>query len=293
MTYVLFKLTTTSFYYLLSKQKTKMLLLLPIALFTLTACQSFSRKLQSASFGGYCPECLVNNIDEDIAELNNLIKLPKSISMNQVIIFDKEGKPVCTVDLRKHPDLVPNFGKLNKKEIVQNKTNTNRQPASLEEFKLPPCSKEYLAQLKKVTKSNATINGKKSHIHKTGGLKAATVGISCLVGVGAGAGLSVALADAGFSAALENKIEEEDGSKARKRVMGAAVGSFGLGAVATHSATTAKKAAAEFESASKIKTRNAIQNKMLRYKLMITPAALCSIPGFLGGLAALYSIFGE
>ena len=52
-------------------------ILLVILSVSLIGCQSFrtGRKPQSAGFSGYCPTCVVENIDKDLAKLNNLVKV--------------------------------------------------------------------------------------------------------------------------------------------------------------------------------------------------------------------------
>ena len=64
-------------------------LLLIIFCITSVGCQSFraSRKPQSAGFGGYCPtSCITQNIDKDLAKLNNTVKvgLSKKVYTTQI-----------------------------------------------------------------------------------------------------------------------------------------------------------------------------------------------------------------
>ena len=179
----------------------KTIIALVLAVLTLMGCQYFrgSRKPQAAGFGGYCPTCVVKNIDKDLVALQKTFqnvkhdyhKNPKPV--DQVIMFDKKGKPVCYVDLHKHPELLPHVMKLNKKEMVQVRNKQDRRPASTEDLKLPMCTGEYLAQLKKAAKSSVTVNGKKSHLHKTGILSAF---LYCVTGAAIGAAGAFGLSSA-------------------------------------------------------------------------------------------------
>ena len=154
-------------------------------------CESFrgGRKPQAAGFGGYCPTCITQNIDKDLAKLQSNLQqvnykpFKNPLQVDQVILFDKNGKAVCYADLNKHPDLVPSFFK-RKKQFVQTKSKQNRKLASSEEdLNLPHCSKEHLAKLKKVTKSKVTINGKKFPMQKTSILSGS---VACAIGGSAG-----------------------------------------------------------------------------------------------------------
>ena len=57
-------------------------LLLIIFCITSVGCQSFraSRKPQSAGFAGYCPTCITENIDKDLAKLSNTVKTSNTVS---------------------------------------------------------------------------------------------------------------------------------------------------------------------------------------------------------------------
>ena len=133
----------------------------------LISCQTLgNRRPQSAGFGGYCPTCITQNIDKDLAKLQSTLqkasKQPPKV--RYATIFNKEGKAICRVDLLKHPSLVPNFAKT-KKHIVHQAKKFKRGLAS-EKSELPPCPQAYLNRLKQAANNNILINNT-SHIHKT------------------------------------------------------------------------------------------------------------------------------
>ena len=155
----------------------------------LLACQTVNRKPQAASFGGYCPECLIKNIDLDLANLQNTIQKTKpqnrqeKVPVRYVTVLDKSGKPVCRVNLQQHPDLVPSFAKLEKPQMVEHKKFKRSLASVGTGFKLPNCNAKYLNQLKKIAKNNVVVNGNQATkvawpLIAAGGVAACALGIS-------------------------------------------------------------------------------------------------------------------
>ena len=167
-------------------------LLLP----SLVGCQMLkNRKPQSAGSNAYCSDCLVKDIDEDVAKLRDTLQqsnpnyqtVKTPIPVRSAVVFNKDGKPVCRVDLLNHPDLVPNFAKPAEQMVHQtNKSKRKLASTKSEETDLPPCSDKHLSLLKKVATNNIVVNSDKSHIHKTGWGKIATdisaAGAACFLG---------------------------------------------------------------------------------------------------------------
>ena len=175
-------------------------LCLSLLLSVLISCSMLkNRKPQSAGSTAYCSNCLVEEIDKDMAELrdtvqkasahfvkNEAVKTP--VEVRSVVVFDNDGKPVCSVDLSKHPELVPSFAKPSSDKMVHQASKSKRGLASVDdEFEsLPPCTSKYLSELKKVAKNSVVINGDKSYMHKTSIRILGEVGAACAVGGSAG-----------------------------------------------------------------------------------------------------------
>lgn len=150
---------------------------------TLISCQTLkkvNRKPQLAGFRGYCSNCLLKDLDKDVHQLRGAIKQSHPsvvhnqgdetfISVRSAVVFDKEGKSVCHIDLLKHTQLVPSFAKLSANKIVHRVANNKfqRRLASVEEKStLPTCTTQYLGLLKRTAKHGMIVDGDKSPIHK-------------------------------------------------------------------------------------------------------------------------------
>ncbi len=149
-----------------------------LLLSTLVSCQMLkNKKLQSAGSTAYCSNCLVKNLDKDIDKLQRTIQqnnpilvkyqaVKTPIEVRSVIVFDKNGEPVCHVDLLKHPDLIPDFAQPSSDKTVYQTNKSQRNLASVESD-LPPCTEKYLKSIKKVATNNVVVNGAKPYKHKT------------------------------------------------------------------------------------------------------------------------------
>ena len=69
----------------------KVLLSIILVTFSL-GCQSLSRKPQSADFGGYCPKCLMKNIDKDLSKLQNVLQVKNSKDSLELKVIELESK---------------------------------------------------------------------------------------------------------------------------------------------------------------------------------------------------------
>ena len=170
------------------------ILLLP----AIVSCQMLkNRKPQLAGFGGYCSNCLVKNLDEDVEKLQNAIQESNSklvkyqavktpVPVRFATVFNKDGKPVCRVDLLNYPELMPNFAKPSVDKTTYQASKSKRGLASVEEdSELPPCTDKYLNQLKQIAKNNVVINSDKSPIHKTSWKRDLSIGgVACVLGIG-------------------------------------------------------------------------------------------------------------
>ena len=156
-----------------------------------------NRKPQSAGSTAYCSNCLVEKIDKDVKELRDTIQNsnPRQVKYQSAktpvpvrfaTIFNKDEKPVCRVDLLKHPNLMPNFAKPTQ-QMVHQENQSKRELASTEseEPDLPPCSDKYLSILKKVAKNNVVLNSDKPFVHKVD-LRTKLIALvaGCTVGLG-------------------------------------------------------------------------------------------------------------
>ncbi len=176
------------------KTKNILWMLLTLTLPALVGCQMLkNRKPQSAGSTAYCSNCLVEKIDKDVKELRDTIQNsnPRQVKyqsaktpvpVRSAVVFNKEGKPVCRVDLLKHPNLIPNFAKP-AEQMVYQASKSKRGLASVEEdSELPPCTDKYFSLLKKVATNNVVLNSDKSHIRKTGLAKKAIITTVCILG---------------------------------------------------------------------------------------------------------------
>ncbi len=122
----------------------------------------------------YCSDCLVKDIDEDVAKLRDTLQksnpnyqtVKTPIPIRFATVFNKEGKPVCRVDLLKHPDLMPNFAKPAEQMVYQASKSKRKLASVAEEDVLPFCPDQHLSQLKKIAKNNIVINSDKPFVHK-------------------------------------------------------------------------------------------------------------------------------
>ena len=160
------------------KIKNTLWILFTLTLLMLTGCQMLkNRKPQSAGSTAYCSNCLVEKIDTDIDKLQRTIQqsnpslvkyqaVKTPIEVRSVVVFDKNGDPVCHVDLLKHPDLIPDFAQpISDKTVYQ--TNKSQRNLASVESDLPPCTDKYLRSLKKIATNNVIVNGAKPYKHKT------------------------------------------------------------------------------------------------------------------------------
>ena len=108
-----------------------------------------------------------------------------TIQVNSAIVLDEEGKPICYVDLIKHPDLVPDFATLSIKNSIH-PTNESEQAISsaTETLNLPSCPNKYFNSLKEIATNNIVLNSDKSHIHKARLKYAAGIVAACALGAG-------------------------------------------------------------------------------------------------------------
>ncbi len=169
-------------------------------LFTLTlpvlmGCQMLkNRKPQSAGSTAYCSNCLVEKIDKDIDKLRKtiqesnpkLVKYPAvktPVPVRFATVFNKDGKPICRVNLLKYPALMPNFAKP-VEQMVYQANESKRGLASTEEgSELPPCTDKYLHLLTTVAKNNVVLNSDKPPIHKAGLKENVVAGVAgCILG---------------------------------------------------------------------------------------------------------------
>ncbi len=170
------------------------ILLLP----AIVSCQMLkNRKLQSAGFGGYCSNCLVKNLDEDVEKLQNAIQESNSklvkyqavktpVPVRSAVMLDANGKVICHINLLKYPDLVPDFAKLDIKKTAYQVAKSQRKLASVAKgSNLPSCTGKYLRQLRRLAKKNIVLNSDQSPIHKSGWKTDSTVGVAaCVLGIG-------------------------------------------------------------------------------------------------------------
>ena len=169
-------------------------LLFLLLLFGLPGCEtvSYKRKPQSAGFREYCANCILP-ADKDLKLLQDTIKKAHSgwgkpvihkagggaknkVLVRSVVVLDKDKKPLCRVDLLKHPDLVPDFATLHKKKFAYHTNKPARHPASLKKD-LPDCEAKYLKTIRRAKQSR--VLGASSYKHKTGYV---TWAGSCLFG---------------------------------------------------------------------------------------------------------------
>ncbi len=103
------------------------------------------------------------------------------------ITLDKNGDPICQVDLAEYPELVPNFAQLNTTNTAEQAHQLQQEPASIiEGIDLPPCAGEYLNRLKHIAENNIVLNSDKPPIHKAGWKKNVVAGVAgCILGTGA------------------------------------------------------------------------------------------------------------
>lgn len=159
----------------------KVLIVNILLLSVLAGCQILkktNRTPQSAGFRGYCSDCLLKGLDKGIDQLRKtmqqanpqlvkdaVVKTP--VPLRSAVIMNKKGKPVCRVDLLKHPELMPSFAKPRPSQIVHQARKTQRGLASVaKKDDLPPCPDKYFSQIRKIAKNNVVVNGDKSHIRK-------------------------------------------------------------------------------------------------------------------------------
>lgn len=149
-------------------------MLLTLTLPVLMGCQMLkNRKPQSAGSNAYCSDCLVKDIDEDVAKLRDTLQqsnpnyptVKTPVPVRSAVVFNKDGKPICRVDLIKHPSLVPSFAKPAEQMVYQlNKSNRGLAATESEESDLPFCTDKHLKFLKHVAKNNVVINSDKPHV---------------------------------------------------------------------------------------------------------------------------------
>ena len=110
------------------------------------------------------------------------------VGVRSAIVLDENGSPVCHADLQEHPQLVPDFARLNLNSTVDPVNSLREKLASSrKESNLPPCTGEYLNQLEEVAINGVVVSHDKSHIHKASLQKDGAIGIAaCLLGGGAG-----------------------------------------------------------------------------------------------------------
>lgn len=193
-----------------------LVLFLSLVLLGFTGCQMFktNRKPQSAGSNALCSDCLIDDIDKGIARLQDALRksnqkqvkyptVKTPVFVRSAVVVNKEGKPVCRVDLLKHPALMPSFAEPTSNNMVYQTSKSKRKLASAksEESDLPPCPDKYLGLLKKTAKNNFVVNSNKSHIHKSS-VKNITTGAVCLLGASANFVDSILSKDNDFAVAF-------------------------------------------------------------------------------------------
>ncbi len=123
---------------------------------------------------------------EAASSIENIDKYLQKVEVRSAVIFNKNGEPVCRVDLLNYPDLIPNFAKLSTdKTAYQARSFQKELDSGLQQgIDLQPCADKYLVRLKEVATSNVVVNSETSHIHKTGWGRAAGVAAACATGIG-------------------------------------------------------------------------------------------------------------
>ena len=120
------------------------------------------------------------------SSIENIDKDQQKVEVRSAVIFNKNGEPVCRVDLLNYPDLIPNFAQFSADKTTYQARNFQKElDFELQEgIDLPACADKYLVRLKEIATSNIVVNSEASHIHKTGWGRAAGVAAACATGIG-------------------------------------------------------------------------------------------------------------